>query len=121
MIQMEENERQIPHNIDAEKSVLGSILIAPEAAEKAMEALKPEDFYKLAHRDIFTAMQRLYNAGKLIDTTSVADVLDKMGKKESVGASGIYPSLPCLLQALQTSATISALLRIIPCGGSSSR
>ena len=74
---MEENERQIPHNIDAEKSVLGSILIAPEAAEKAMEALKPEDFYKLAHRDIFTAMQRLYNAGKLIDTTSVADVLDK--------------------------------------------
>lgn len=93
MIQMEENERQIPHNLDAEKSVLGSILIAPEAAEKAMEALKPEDFYKLAHRDIFTAMQRLYNAGKLIDTTSVADVLDKMGKKESVGGFGYLSEL----------------------------
>ena len=84
---MEENEHQIPHSVEAEKSVLGSVLLSTEASEKALERLKPEDFYQLAHRDIFTAMQRLYNAGKLIDTVTLMDSLEKLGKLESAGGS----------------------------------
>ena len=82
---MEENERQIPHSTDAEKSVLGSILLSSVAAEKALEVLQAADFYSIAHRDIFTAMEKLYNAGKLIDTVTLMDMLEKLGKLDSAG------------------------------------
>lgn len=107
---MEENEKQIPHNIDAEKSVLGSVLISAEAAEKAMEALKAEDFYKIAHRDVFSAMQKLYDTGKLIDVTSVADMLDRMGKKDS---SGGFAYLTELALFTPSSANISYYIGVV--------
>lgn len=84
---MEDNKKSIPHSLDAEKSVLGSILLSSLAAEKALELLKIEDFYSVAHRDIFTAMERLYNSGKLIDTVTLVDMLDKLGKLESAGGT----------------------------------
>ncbi|MCH5278408.1 MAG: replicative DNA helicase [Christensenellaceae bacterium] len=84
---MEENNRAIPHSLDAEKSVLGSILLSTLAAEKALELLNPEDFYSVAHRDIFFAMERLYNAGKLIDTVTLVDMLEKQGKLEAAGGT----------------------------------
>lgn len=107
---MEENEKQIPHNTDAEKSVLGSILISAEAAEKAMESLKAEDFYKVAHRDIFSAMQKLYDAGKLIDVTSVADSLERIGKKDS---SGGFAYLTELALFTPSSANIAYYIGIV--------
>ncbi len=107
---MEENEKQIPHNIDAEKSVLGSVLISAEAAEKAMEALKAEDFYKIAHRDVFSAIQKLYDTGKLIDVTSVADTLDRMGKKDS---SGGFAYLTELALFTPSSANISYYIGVV--------
>ncbi len=73
--------------MEAEKSVLGSVLLSTEASERALERLKPEDFYAISHRDIFAAMQRLYNAGKLIDTVTLMDSLEKLGKLESAGGS----------------------------------
>lgn len=73
--------------MDAEKSVLGSILLSTLAAEKALELLNPEDFYSVAHRDIFFAMERLYNAGKLIDTVTLVDMLEKQGKLEAAGGT----------------------------------
>lgn len=84
---MEENNRAIPHSLDAEKSVLGSILLSTSAAEKALELLNPEDFYSVAHRDVFFAMERLYNAGKLIDTVTLVDMLEKQGKLEAAGGT----------------------------------
>ncbi len=90
---MEENINPIPHNLDAEKSVLGSVIISHIAAEKALELLKAEDFSSSAHRDIFTAMEALYNAGKLIDTVTLADMLEKQGKLENAGGPSYIAEL----------------------------
>lgn len=90
---MEEKIKTIPHSLDAEKSILGSILISSLAAEKALELLKSEDFYSIAHRDIFTAMERLYNAGKLIDTITLIDMLEKLGKLDSSGGTSYIAEL----------------------------
>lgn len=84
---MEEAVNTIPHNIDAEKSVLGSILLSSQAVEKAMERLSPIDFYTVAHRDIFRAMQELYDKGSLIDTVTLVDMLEKDGKLDAAGGT----------------------------------
>lgn len=88
---MEENTVRIPHNLDAERSVLGSVIgsasASSSAAEKALELLSPEDFYAAAHRDIFSAMKKLYDSGKSIDLTTLTDVLERDGKLEAVGGN----------------------------------
>ena len=76
---MDETNRTVPHSTDAEKSVLGSILLSSLAAEKALEVLNAEDFFSVAHRDIFSAMQALYNSGKLIDNVTLVDMLERQG------------------------------------------
>ena len=90
---MEEKQNAIPHNKEAEKSVLGSIIISHTAAEKALEVLSAEDFFSVAHRDIFMAMEKLYNSGKLIDTVTLVDMLEKQGKLESAGGSAYIADL----------------------------
>ena len=97
---MEENTNLIPHSNDAEKSVLGSVLISHAAAEQALEALRSEDFFSVAHRDIFAAMEALYNSGKSIDVVTLTDMLDRQGKLDAVGGPayigelGIYTPMP---------------------------
>ena len=49
-----------PHSVEAEQSVLGAMLLEREAVYVALEILKPEDFYKEAHREIFDAMLTLF-------------------------------------------------------------
>ena len=60
----------LPHSLEAEKSVLGGMLISREAAELVCEALKPEDFYLPAHQDIYAAMLQLYNRGNAVGSVS---------------------------------------------------
>ena len=52
-------ERTLPHNLDAEKSVLGAILIHNEAFNYAAELVSSRDFFRDAHRRIFEKMERL--------------------------------------------------------------
>ncbi|MBQ9832883.1 MAG: replicative DNA helicase [Clostridia bacterium] len=75
----------LPFNIEAEKSILGSMLIRTEAAEAACEQLKAEDFYAAKHQDIFAVMLSLYSRGNVIDSVTVIDALDRAGKLESAG------------------------------------
>ena len=90
---MDETNRTVPHSTDAEKSVLGSILLSSLAAEKALEVLNAEDFFSVAHRDIFSAMQALYNSGKLIDNVTLVDMLERQGKLDSAGGMGYIAEL----------------------------
>lgn len=76
-----------PYNIDAEKSVLCSIMISRSAAEVACDALQPDDFYEPAHIDIFAAMLSIYNRGAPIDAITVIDALEQLGKLRSAGGS----------------------------------
>ena len=65
---MEERlERVLPNNLDAEKSVLGSMLLEKEALELVLEELHTEDFYSVAHQRIFEAMANIRAAGQAVD------------------------------------------------------
>ena len=93
-----------PHSIDAEKSVLGAVLISQEAAETVMEKLIAEDFYFPEHKLIYSAMQKLYNIGKPIDQVTLMDMLESMGQLKSVGGmtyiSEIYNYTPAASNVL---------------------
>lgn len=64
-----------PHDLDAEKSVLGSILIDEDALVKVVENLKPEHFYKQAHRDIYECIINLYEKRQPVDLITLPDEL----------------------------------------------
>ncbi len=82
---MSEEALNIPYNEEAEKSVLGSLLLAPNTAEVALEKLNTEDFWSIRNREVFSAMKSLWDKGGSIDVVTVMDMLEKMGKSESSG------------------------------------
>lgn len=74
-----------PHSIEAEKSILGSMLLSRSAVEQAMETLRGEDFYLARHQDIFDAIRSLYERGDAVDSVTVIDALDRAGKLSAAG------------------------------------
>ena len=74
-----------PQNIDAEKSVLGSLLIDEEAIGAAIEILDEAWFYEQAHRQIFRAVLELYNQRKNVDLITLSDKLKNDGTLEQIG------------------------------------
>jgi replicative DNA helicase len=84
------NKRVPPHNIDAEESVLGSVLIDVEAIIKIGEIIRPESFYTPAHQAIYQAMETLYENRSPIDAVTLTNQLKKQKQlKQAGGASRI--------------------------------
>lgn len=76
----------LPYNLEAEQSVLGSILINPTCMQDVMIHLRAESFYLPQHREIFSVMQNLFtDANSAIDPVIVADSLTKMGLYDAAG------------------------------------
>jgi len=69
--------RRMPYSLEAEQSVLGSILIDPERINEVVGIIRAEDFYLEEHRSIFLAMQDLYIKNKTIDVVTLIDTLVK--------------------------------------------
>jgi len=99
-----------PHHTDAEKSVLGSMLISDKAAMAAIEELKSEDFYDPAHREIFSAMCRAAGSGKKIDVVVVDEMLGREGKLEGVGG---FQYLMELSRFVPSAANVQAYIKIV--------
>ena len=78
-------DEAVPYSIDAERSVLGSMIISKNAVEVAMELLKTEDFYIAAHQTIFASMHDLYTRSSAVDLVTVVNDLEKHGKLEAIG------------------------------------
>lgn len=78
-------DRVPPHNLEAEESVLGSMIISHQAAAQALDVLSAEDFYKESHRSIYKALQDLYAGGSTTDHVVLAEELKRRGQLESVG------------------------------------
>lgn len=74
-----------PHSLEAEQSVLGSMLIAEDAWDKVAELVISEDFYQRSHQTIFTAMLQLLSANQKIDLITVSDALEQQNQLEEVG------------------------------------
>lgn len=91
--QNEEKLNLLPQNIEAEEAVLGAILVNPTTLTKVVETLKPESFYKPAHRHVYEAMLQLFNTNERIDIVSVSDVLSYNSKLEAVGGRAFVNDL----------------------------
>jgi len=75
----------LPHNIDAERAVLGAMLFDNEIIGEVSRLLKPEDFYEASHRVIFQRMLDLEGENQPIDLNLLADRLERHGELASVG------------------------------------
>ena len=91
--QSEELTQLMPQNIDAEEAILGAILVSPTCMNKVVEHIRPESFYKPAHRYVYEAMLQLYNGEDKIDIVSVSDVLNINQKLELVGGRAFINDL----------------------------
>lgn len=74
-----------PNSLDAEKSLLGALMISRDAMVEIADVVNPEMFYSPAHRDIYEAIRGLYEAREPIDNITVSNSLRAAGKLESVG------------------------------------
>jgi replicative DNA helicase len=80
--------RQLPHSLDAEKALLGAMLMYPSAIKSANElGLRPEDFFADAHRTIFNAMNDILEAGKMVDGTALINRLADLSTLPRVGGA----------------------------------
>ena len=86
-------ERLPPQSIEAEKSVLGAMLIDREAIAKASEILTSDDFYREAHRVIYSGMLELYNRNEAVDFVTLTEILKRDNKLADVGGSAYITAL----------------------------
>ena len=107
---MAENLRMPPQNLEAEQSVLGSLLIDKDAITKIADVLTPQEFYKDGHRIIYECMLELYGAKEPIDLLSLASKLDEKKQLENTGGRSYLINLT---NAVPTSANVAHYAKII--------
>jgi replicative DNA helicase len=107
-----DHNRIPPHNLDAEKSVLGAMMISSKAAYRATgsEGLQPTDFYFGAHAKIFEAMADLLRENKGIDLVTVCDKLERMDCLDAVGG---YAYMADISTFVPTAANIQQYIDVI--------
>ena len=88
--------RERPSNVDAEKAVLGSILLKPDVCDDVALVLRAEDFSDEAHQLLYRHLMELHDGGKRIDTTIVLEKLRTQGDLERIGGA------PLLAEVLET-------------------
>jgi replicative DNA helicase len=86
-------EKNLPYSLDAERSVLGSILIENQAINRAQEILRDSDFYRDTHRKIYKVMENLSERATAIDEITLKEELARTGELESVGGPAYIASL----------------------------
>src|SRR2546427_7752750 len=99
-----------PQNLEAEQSVLGAILLDNPALNKALEILAPGDFYKDAHRRIFSAVLDLNERNEVIDLITITEHLRQKNELEQVGGAAY---LAALVNSVPTAANIRFHSKII--------
>ena len=81
-------DRQPPRSLEAEKAILGSILLAPNACDDVALVVRPDDFYDDANRTLYTHLREMHDANKRIDITLLVERLKHAGDFETVGGNG---------------------------------
>ena len=82
-----------PQNIEAEQSVLGAVLIENGALMKALEHVRPEDFYRDSHRRVFGAMLELFDRDDAIDLVTLSEFLRKNNSLDAIGGQSYLAEL----------------------------
>jgi replicative DNA helicase len=103
-------EKPLPSNLDAERSVLGAILLDNNALNAAIENLRPEDFFLDQHRRVFTQMVALGETQQAIDLVTLTEELHRRGDLE---ASGGAPYLASLADGMPKVSNVEHYARIV--------
>ncbi len=103
-------DRMPPQSIEAERAVLGGILLEPEAAVKAVEILIPEVFYRDAHARIFKAMLSLFARREPIDVMTLSEELKRTDDLDKVGG---IAALTDLVDSVPSAANIEHYAKIV--------
>ena len=116
-IKNQDDIRVPPHDLNAEGAVLSAMLLEEWATARGLELLKKEYFYKAAHRNIFQAIQELFNKNIEVDLITIIDELKKRDKYERVGGAAYLTEITDIVSSsanLETHAQIvleKAILR----------
>jgi replicative DNA helicase len=107
---MAQSNRLPPQNLDAERSVLGAILIDPDAIVKVADILAPESFYQNENQNVYEAMQALYEQRQPIDVLTLTDRLRKM---KLLSKSGGTAAIADLSNILSTAANVKHYAKLV--------
>ncbi len=110
--QKELTHRAPPHNLEAEQSVLGGVLLEKDAINKVLEVLSPDgaDFYHNAHARLFVGMVKLFEKNTPIDAVTLADLFKNSDELSSVGGISYIGEIA---EATPTAANIMYYARIV--------
>lgn len=101
-----------PQDLDAERALLGAIMLKPNAMYDIADMVNPESFYAAKHGDIFEAMLALFNKGEPIDLVTLSGKLESQKKLEPIGGRGYLSELanaaPAATNALHYAQVIKA-------------
>ena len=103
-------ERTLPHNLEAERSVLGAVLLHNDAFDTAAEVIDSTDFFRDAHRRIFDKMVRLAERGDAIDLVTLKEELTRSSELEAVGGPAY---ISALVDGVPRSTNVEHYARII--------
>lgn len=103
--------RVSPHNLEAEESLLGAMLLSKDAVVAATEVgVSAEDFYRPAHGHVYDAVTSLYGAGEPVDPVTVAEELSRAGLLEAIGGPGVLVSLQARVPATSNAARYARIV-----------
>lgn len=97
-------EKHLPYNLEAERGVLGSLIIDPEAIEQVADFLSAEDFYRDAHKTLYSAITRLHASHISADFITLTDALESSNMLDAVGGAS---SISSLIDEIPTSGNIA--------------
>lgn len=91
--QADQPDRMVPHNVEAERAVLGALLIDPDAYYRVSTFLRPNDFYMTRHAWMYEAMLALHERGEAVDYVTLCDELERRGRLAEIGGAAYITGL----------------------------
>ncbi|MGW4405169.1 replicative DNA helicase [Nonomuraea sp. NPDC004702] len=104
-------ERTPPHNIEAEQSVLGGMLLSKDAIADVVEILRSDDFYRPAHQMVYDVITDLYGRGEPADAVTVFDELQKRGEMARVGGAAYLHTLTAVVPTAANAGYYAKIVR----------
>ncbi len=105
-----EAARVPPHDLEAERAVIGAMLVSETAVSTVAESLSAEDFYSETHRIIYSAMMRLYSRGDPIDQLTLTNELRSVGEFDKVGGRAYVFQI---VESVPTTANVGRYAEIV--------
>ena len=103
--------RKLPFSLEAEQSVIGSVLIDPECFDDIAEIVKSDDFYLPEHEQIFSVIQDMYAKSKTVDVVTLIDELTKEGVYNDIDTLNGY--IKTIIQTVPSAANVVDYAKIV--------